>query len=120
MTYGISSLAVLAVAAGLVVGCSTAQPAWEAQSRTYSDLNLHAVPTEPAKLHRECAWLYYEMAEIEDFLQINARIGSTDRWTLLWMAEAERGSADLASRYKQIRCQIQPISLPEQADTEGP
>jgi hypothetical protein len=115
----IVSLGALAVSAGLLQGCSTAQPAWEAQSYTYRYLNLRAVPTDPATLHRECAFLYYEMAEVEDFLQKYSNIGHSDGWTLEWTAEAWRRSADLASRYKQIRCQIRPAAPAKQSDTES-
>src|SRR5688572_23500873 len=103
-------LGVLAVTEGLLQGCSAVQPAWEAQSYKYGYLNLRAVPTDQVKLHRECAFLYYEMAEVEDFLQKYANIGHSDDWTPLWTATAKRRSADLASRYKQIRCQIRPAA----------
>jgi len=105
-------LVVLAITAGLLQGCSTAQKQqspWNAQSYEFSYLNKRVVPTDPVKLHRECAWLHSKMAEIEDFLQKSARITNPDWWNLAWQQEARQRSADLSSRYKQIQCQIRPV-----------
>jgi len=116
----IVSLAVLAITAGLLQGCSTAQVTqspWSAQSREASDLNKRAVPTDPVKLLRECAGLHSKMAEIDDFLQKSAKITHPDWVNLAWQQEARAASGDLASRYEQIRCQIPPAAAPKQFDT---
>ena len=117
-SHPIVSLVVLAVAGGLLQGCSTSlkrESPWSAQSHAFSYLNKREVPTDPIKFHRECAWLHSKMAEIELFLERSAKIDNSNWYNRAWRQDARLRSADLASRHNQMQCQIRPL-----LDTDPP
>jgi len=113
-------LAALAMASGFLQGCSTTQTSWNSISRRFSDLDLHAVPTDPVKLHKECAWLHSKAQRIKVFLANSAKNSNPDGWDLMWQSEARRRLVDLASRHDQIQCRSAPSLLAKDTEPNKP
>lgn len=100
-------LAALAITTSFSQGCSTTQPLWSAKSWEFSDLNRRPVPTDPVKLHDECAWLHSKAQAIEELLA-NSNISHPDESNLTLESEAKRRLLNLESRHDQIKCSAAP------------